>query len=937
MNDTPQPLDSVDTSSSHDETQLPMAAESMDESTLTVPDAMGTGFSLVRAIMIDSLAKGTRQIFSLEGGTVITGVNGRGKTSILQMLLLFYGSNPNQLVSKGKSSFIDYYLPNSTSYLVFEYQVPDASKRLVIAYANSTGEKVFYRFVRQGYDPRIFVDDNGCFIENRFLRQRLTKLNIPHSLTQIETYSDYRAVIQYNVPANVDRKHRDKLKAMCPDYAFTRYNKPLVNMDRLALGMFSKTSNFDVFKSITIEHIFENQSSYRVGTQRSAIETWPTQFKAYNEVMNAQDTYLQAKEVNLRCDDNYESLADLREKLEKLMVSLDDQAVINTTSIKEKKTDLSHAQAVFGEAHRVDSTQLTEHKLRIEHHQRDIALLDSEKAQYDALDIPSKHERYKTKNGVEADIKSMESRLAAMTESNTPIITRFERIQAEITQRFAQAQQAHVIEVTAVRTHSQENLDVQQQAHVSREEEAYKLHRAQREELQAQLETLIQVLGSCQQNLNSTHVPLAIQDALNTADQAFTAARKHYDQCHSVSDESVKTHLKTQAVLSKAQELVNRSTETLSKHAEKIERIIRDNTPAQASLLHFLRDQHPQWGETIGRVLRQDILHRTDLNPDLFSGDSVFGLHVSLDNLDACRESDPLYLQEMIEDEQRKKTTMEESHATLASALKTAQRDEGDAAKAVAEASRELLSSKSAMQVGESGKAQAEFEYKKAKNEAKSIAEKALAQVKSDIDASRTSLSACEGKYEQEKNLRKAQSQSLAAETKSARDEQLSRIENALNSKKVKHDVDIIEAQRECNKMLEDQGVDAKSVEALQRSIRDQKHVLNELDELLPTLKQWVGWFSSTYSKRQQVVDLCSDEQQAFNTLDQKIMAMTADHKKSVSAFEVDLEKLEATVATLSEEHKRGLSLVERLRPFVRPDRYEAVDSSWSVTIIAQL
>jgi len=89
---------------------LPAPTQPVAIEVVATPDDVGpTGcFQLLRAIMVDSLAKGTRQIFELEGGTVITGVNGRGKTSILQMLLLFYGSNPNKLVSKGKSSFIEY-------------------------------------------------------------------------------------------------------------------------------------------------------------------------------------------------------------------------------------------------------------------------------------------------------------------------------------------------------------------------------------------------------------------------------------------------------------------------------------------------------------------------------------------------------------------------------------------------------------------------------------------------------------------------------------------------------------------------------------------------------------------------------------------------------------------------------------------------------------
>ena len=87
---------------------------------------------------------------ALDGGAVLTGRNGRGKTSLLQLLLLFYGESPNRIVTTeaGRKSFTGYYLPRTTSYLVYEYQRYDGQKRLAVVYADRKGERVFFRFIR---------------------------------------------------------------------------------------------------------------------------------------------------------------------------------------------------------------------------------------------------------------------------------------------------------------------------------------------------------------------------------------------------------------------------------------------------------------------------------------------------------------------------------------------------------------------------------------------------------------------------------------------------------------------------------------------------------------------------------------------------------------------------------------------------------------------
>jgi len=54
--------------------------------------------SLQRQILIDSFSPSRIVVFPVEGGAVLTGRNGRGKTSLLQLIPVLYGESPNRLV-----------------------------------------------------------------------------------------------------------------------------------------------------------------------------------------------------------------------------------------------------------------------------------------------------------------------------------------------------------------------------------------------------------------------------------------------------------------------------------------------------------------------------------------------------------------------------------------------------------------------------------------------------------------------------------------------------------------------------------------------------------------------------------------------------------------------------------------------------------------------
>lgn len=60
---------------------------------LNVPLKPYDGAELLKVILIDSVVPGRIVEMPISGGTVLTGKNGSGKTSFLQLISFFYGGN----------------------------------------------------------------------------------------------------------------------------------------------------------------------------------------------------------------------------------------------------------------------------------------------------------------------------------------------------------------------------------------------------------------------------------------------------------------------------------------------------------------------------------------------------------------------------------------------------------------------------------------------------------------------------------------------------------------------------------------------------------------------------------------------------------------------------------------------------------------------------
>src|SRR5471032_937266 len=242
----------------------------------------GTRFALQRLILIDSYTEGRITELPLAGGTAITGRNGRGKTSLLRLIPAFYGERPDRIVKpvSNQKNFPRYYLPRSTSYIVYEYRRDDVLCCAILC-SDQSGDGVEYRFARSAYQREWFVhDDERTLVASSNLPERLKLRGV--SCTRKMPLDQYRAIIQGKRAHGSDLKQhrRDVVEyACCPS------SHPLPHIERIVFGMFMRKTNFTDLQRMIVSTVADAGGQIALGAERKKIESWPDAFESYAGVM----------------------------------------------------------------------------------------------------------------------------------------------------------------------------------------------------------------------------------------------------------------------------------------------------------------------------------------------------------------------------------------------------------------------------------------------------------------------------------------------------------------------------------------------------------------------------------------------------------------------------------------------------------------------------
>lgn len=132
---------------------------------------------------------------NVSGNIHLTGSNGSGKSSILRAIVFFYNSDTQNLGIEGnKKNFVDFYFPDINSYIVYEIQKENLIF-LVIAFKKQN--RVNFKIIESEFQKENFFENNQVMTYQDILKSFYKEKKTVHNKT-FDTYKEFKSLVYGN-------------------------------------------------------------------------------------------------------------------------------------------------------------------------------------------------------------------------------------------------------------------------------------------------------------------------------------------------------------------------------------------------------------------------------------------------------------------------------------------------------------------------------------------------------------------------------------------------------------------------------------------------------------------------------------------------------------------------------------------------------------------
>jgi hypothetical protein len=573
------------------------------------------------------------------GNTCFVGTNNYGKTSLQRAILFFYSANSRGLgIAQSQKTFEEHYFRYENSYLIYEITTED-SAFCVMVYRHN---KLVFRFFDAPYNPDFFLNANDEAMKIKEVIGGLEKRGIFVS-NQIDTFERYRNII-YGTETD---KQLSKFHLLKGNEKYQNIPKSITNV------FLSSKSSID---SRFIKDFIANSLT----TENSSIklEQVERQLRQFNEKYADIETFLKKESGQLveLIDKKYDQVHMLKgaqmELADKLGSSLrfaetQNESIREAAKLKEEELEkLVEAHDTF--------------KTNLEEKQKDIR---EEIGYYDRTirDANKKLKEYKEKNIEQAVEKNAEREKLQVDlniarreyESLTSNVSSIEQKYSSLIEQLRNDKSAYINKINSktgeVFNHYNELQLLQKNEYNKKDTELKNKREEAIEEVTSEStakqiefnelkseEKVIRNTRFYETEIKGLESELAELRAINYKNKSERAIKQNMVQTLTREWEALELKLKTSL-----NNQVNKINNEIVKIKTEIKEIEDKLNVQHDAFYGYLEKNVKDWHTTIGKVVNEKLLFRTDLTPEFKeeSAKTLYGIQLELGQVEVVSKS----------------------------------------------------------------------------------------------------------------------------------------------------------------------------------------------------------------------------------------------------------------------------------------------------------
>lgn len=792
-------------------------------------------------------------------GAAITGENGVGKTTTLQLFPLFFGCPPSRIVTAGggMQPMLRFVLPTPESAIVFEYQRGNPDDTCLVTIRRQEGQDApEYRFFQGPFRPELFVydlpDGSGqAFYNDAGTVSAADRLGIAR-VRKLDG-SQYRAVI---LRIRTQARDQSELRRLAQHYSFAR--RSLQHLDRLVANVVKEHVDFKDFITLALSMVYESMGGLgganspspqpiRLRQTQDQIQIW----------LNNRDAAERALKLKPQLEQLHHTITQSRENRQQLML-LKHELLYCTARLEQAHVQIKQAldDAAIARAEQ-EQTEHTQRRMAQEQQEAIHLQLNARQEALLSLETQARHYQNESASDWAQRMPELET-LRLQRKQNTDQLELIEEkvrhITGKIDQRSAEirtevAQQKALIESQKARPH-QDYEQAKDHTLASQEEQLQELQAVLEERLLEQEQRIAQAhhqVGLCSSAIERPVIAEHYQDDLDASAASLSQAQTDLAQAINAQADALAQKDQASHLQQQAERNVTDAKIVLSQAEQKLLLAQQALHPEDGTLLATLR-QTPayEWSHHLARVLDPALLQRTDLAPkpptELPHDLSLYGWALNTEAIASPSWSDDQALQqELTQCQQHKEaavTRVKDSLQALENAARHWQSTqdawvEKTAQRQVAEQRAEQK--KSELAVRKQYRDQAREQAKEQAQMALQDAQRVLRQVQQEREQ-------LQQQHSERSRQVKAHHADLIQKHKHRRDAALSALAEQINSVQEQAENLLDALQKERDRRLTEDEVDPAAVNQLRQHIAEIRQNIQTLENKQSVVQQWQQW-----------------------------------------------------------------------------------------------